>query len=178
MKIVGIGGSLRPDSYSYHVLKIALKYIEEYGVKSELIDLRQLNLPFCSGDIHYPDYPDVDWLRKQIQSATGMIVVTPEYHGSVSGVLKNVFDLLDEEDIRGKVIGLMAVLGGVHSTNAINTLRLICRHLHCWVLPDQIVVPQVAQAFTDRGEFKDQLLEERIKKFIYHFVVAARQLGE
>lgn len=177
MKIIGIGGSLRPDSYSYQILNIALDKIERHDFKKELVDLRELKLPFCTGEAHYPDFPDVEHLRRQVRSVAGILIVTPEYHGSLSGVLKNTLDLLSEDDIRGKVVGIIAILGGVHSNNAINTLRLICRHLHCWVLPDQVVIPHIAQVFTDEGKLKDPMLEERIEQFIHHLVVAARQLG-
>jgi FMN reductase len=177
MKILGIGGSLRQGSYTYQALEHALSKVREWKAEADLIDLRQYQLPFCDGSSAYPDYPDVERFRRQVQSASGLILATPEYHGSVSGVLKNALDLLSEEHVKGKVVALMAVVGGVHSTNAINTLRLICRHLHCWVLPEQLVIPHVQDAFDERGGFVEAEIEERLNRVICHLVEAAGRLA-
>lgn len=177
MKIVALGGSLRPQSVAYRVLELALKKVEVHSIPTELIDLRKLHLPFCNGENVYRDYPDVEFLRKSVQSATGLLISTPEYHGNISGVLKNALDLLEEEHLAGKVVGLIAVIGGVHSTNAINTLRLVCRQLRCWVLPEQLVIPYSDESFDSQGELKDRELEERLEKMVEHLVVTARKLS-
>lgn len=178
MKIVALGGSLRPHSMTYQTLGLALKKIEAYQVPTELIDLRQLHLPFCNGDSFYPTYPDVEILRQKIHSTTGLLLATPEYHGNMSGVLKNALDLLEENHVSGKIVGLIGIVGGVHSTNALNTLRLICRQLHCWVLPEQIVISYAEESFDEKGELKDKQLDERFDHFIQHFVRATQKLGK
>lgn len=177
LKIVALGGSLRPHSITYQILEIALQKIEKQGIVTELIDLRHLHLPFCTGESHYPDYPDVEILRTSIQSASGILLATPEYHGSVSGVLKNALDLLEESHLTGKVVGLIAIVGGVHSTNAINTLRLIFRQLHCWVLPEQIVIPSAEESLDLNGKLRDPGVEKRLDTLIYHLIDASQKLS-
>jgi NAD(P)H-dependent FMN reductase len=177
MKIAALGGSLRPQSLTYRTLELALQKVESHHLSTELIDLRTMHLPFCNGAPSYPNYPDVEVLRQSVQSAAGLLLSTPEYHGNISGVLKNALDLLEEEHLAGKVVGLIAVVGGVHSTNALNTMRLICRQLHCWVLPEQIVVPYSEESFNAKGELRDPLLEERLEKMVKHLVVATQKLG-
>lgn len=175
MKIVGLGGSLRKESLTYQTLQLAMQKLSEHHVEMELIDLRTMQLPFCNGDAFYPNYPDVQKLREKIQSATAVLLATPEYHGNLSGVLKNALDLLEEEDIAGKVVGLIAVVGGVHSTNALNSMRLICRQLHCWVLPEQMIIPNTNESFVLSGDFKDIDLEKRFDQFLERLVAAARR---
>lgn len=176
MKIVALGGSLREGSYTYQILNLAIQKIDR-EVDVELIDLRALRLPFCNGNTHYPDYPDVERLRHSIQSAHGLLLATPEYHGSLSGVLKNALDLLEDKNIEGKLVGLIAVVGGVHSTKALDTLRMVCRQLHCWVLPEQIIVSSAEDSFDEKGGLKDHLLEQRLDHFIEHLVAASRKFG-
>ena len=94
VKIVGIGGSLRPKSYTYQALKLAAERVQVLGASVEILDLRTMQLPFCHGGDDYPDYPDVERLRQCVKEADGLILATPEYHGSVSGVLKNALDLM------------------------------------------------------------------------------------
>jgi FMN reductase len=176
MKITAIGGSLRPQSYAYRILEDALKQITDDSIQTELIDLRKFSLPFCQGELSYPAFPDVERLRQQVKLSTGLLIATPEYHGSISGVLKNALDLLEDEHMTGKVVGLIAVVGGVHSTNAINTLRLICQQLHCWVLPEQVIIPYVESSFKSTGELVDSDLQKRLYKMVHHLVEASKKL--
>lgn len=177
MKIAAIGGSLRSGSYTYQILDLSLRKIEARGVSVELIDLRKLKLPFCDGGVDYPDYPDFEKLKQAVQSSQGLLISTPEYHGSVSGVLKNALDLLDEEDLRGKVVGLISVMGGTSSTNAVNTLRLICRHMHAWVIPEQVVIPYAADSFDRLGKLTDPIIDQRLTGMIESLLDTCRKLS-
>jgi len=165
VKIVGICGSLRSGSYSQQALKIVAAKIEGIGAEVEILDLQTLNLPFCNGGNDYPEYPDVEKMRQKVKEADGLILATPEYHGSVSGVMKNVLDLMSFEHLDGKVAGLISVLGGQSNSNALNHLRLILRWVHAWVIPEQISIGQAWKAFSDDGKLLDEKSSERFDKF-------------
>lgn len=147
IKIVGINGSLRPGSYSAMALEVAISRVQGLGVETEIIDLRKLSLPFCNGGDDYSDYPDVAKMQQTVKSAAGLILATPEYHGSVSGVMKNALDLMSFEELSGKVAGLISVLGGQSNSNALNDLRIILRWVHAWVIPEQIGLGQAWKVF-------------------------------
>ena len=136
VKIVGISGSLREGSYSFQALNLVAQRLSDLGATVEIIDLRSLNLPFCHGGKDYSDYPDVAKLQQTVKAADGLILATPEYHGSVSGVMKNALDLLTFDELSGKVTGLISVLGGQSNSNALNDLRVIMRWVHAWVIPE------------------------------------------
>ena len=165
VKVVGIIGSLRTDAYSALALQEAVKRVEDLGAEVEILDLREMKLPFCDGGSEYPDYPDVEVLRDKVKTADGLILATPEYHGSVSGVLKNALDLMSFEHLSGKVAGLISVLGGQSNSNALNDLRIIVRWVHGWVIPEQIAVGQAWQAFDSEGKVKDEKLSQRFDGF-------------
>ncbi|MDP5339083.1 MAG: NAD(P)H-dependent oxidoreductase, partial [Nodularia sp. (in: cyanobacteria)] len=152
VKIVGLGGSLRPDSYTQIALKVAAQRVEALGAEVEILDLRQLNLPFCDGGKDYSEYPDVQRLRDTVSGADGLILATPEYHGGVSGVLKNTLDLMSFDELSDKVTGVLSVLGGQVNSNALNELRLIIRWVHGWVIPEQIAIGQAWGAFSPEGK--------------------------
>ena len=78
VKIVGIIGSLRPEAYSASALEQASDRLKALGAEVEIIDLRQMNLPFCNGGSDYPDYPDVEILRAKVKAADGLILATPD----------------------------------------------------------------------------------------------------
>ena len=176
VKIVGIGGSLRADSYSQQALKVAAQRLEALGAEVEILDLRTMHLPFCNGEDDYPEYPDVEKLRNTVQQADGLILATPEYHGSLSGVLKNVLDLMSFAQLSDKVAGLISVLGGQSNSNALNDLRVIMRWVHCWVIPEQIAIGQAWQAFGPDGKLLDEKLSQRFDGFAQSLVDNTRKL--
>jgi NAD(P)H-dependent FMN reductase len=166
IRIVGLCGSLRKGSYTQMSISIALQGAEEIGAQTHLIDLRAYNLVFCDGgnDSTYPE--DVFRLRREIKQAQGIILGTPEYHSSLSGVLKNALDLMGFEEFEGKMIGLVGVSGGqMGAINALNSLRTISRSLHAWIIPEQVSIPQAWKMFDDAtGQVKDPDLENRLKE--------------
>ena len=170
VKIVGILGSLRADSYSALALQQAIERVRALGAEAEILDLREMTLPFCDGGSEYPDYRDVEVLRDKVKAADGLILATPEYHGSVSGVLKNALDLMSFEHLSGKVAGIISVLGGQTNSNALNDLRIIVRWVHGWVIPEQIAVGQAWQAFDPEGKLKDDKLSQRFDAFAQSLV--------
>lgn len=176
VKIVGLGGSLRPDSYSQLALSLAASRIEALGAEVEILDLRQMNLPFCDGGDDYPEYPDVTRLQNTVKRADGLILSTPEYHGSVSGVLKNALDLMSFEQLDGKVAGLISVLGGQSNSNALNDLRVIMRWVHAWVIPEQVAIGQAWKAFSSDGKLLDEKLSQRFDQFAQSLVENTRKL--
>ncbi|MBD2183238.1 NADPH-dependent FMN reductase [Aerosakkonema funiforme] len=176
VKVVGIGGSLRPDSYSQQALRIAAQRVEALGAEVEILDLREMQLPFCNGEEEYPDYPDVERLRNAVKGADALILATPEYHGSLSGVLKNALDLMSFDELSNKVTGLISVLGGQSNSNALNDLRVILRWVHGWVIPEQIAIGQVWKAFGPDGKLLDEKLSQRFDGFAQSLVESTRKL--
>lgn len=177
VKVVGIVGSLRTDSYSALALQEAINRVKDLGAEVEILDLRDMTLPFCDGGSEYPDYPDVEVLRDKVKAADGLILATPEYHGSVSGVLKNALDLMSFEHLSDKVTGLISVLGGQSNSNALNDLRIIVRWVHGWVIPEQIAVGQAWQAFDSEGKVKDEKLSQRFDGFAKSLVDNSAKLN-
>ncbi|MBD2580551.1 NADPH-dependent FMN reductase [Oscillatoria sp. FACHB-1406] len=176
VKIVGLSGSLRPQAYSNLALQEAAVRLKALGAEMDILDIQTLNLPFCSGGGDYPDYPDVERLRQSFNEADGIVLVTPEYHGSISGVLKNALDLMSFEHLSGKVAGGISVLGGQSNNNALNDLRVILRWVHAWVIPEQIAIGQAWQAFNSEGKLIDEKLSERFDRFAESLVENTRKL--
>jgi FMN reductase len=176
VKIVGIGGSLRNGSYSQIALNLAAQRVQALGAEVEVLDLREMRLPFSDGGDDYSEYPDVKRLQDTVKNADGLILATPEYHGSVSGVLKNALDLMGFEELSGKVTGLISVLGGQPNSNALNDLRIIMRWVHAWVIPEQIGIGQAWKAFDSQGKLLDEKLSQRFDQFAQSLVDNTRKL--
>ena len=163
IRISGVCGSLSADGATRKALAIALKGASELNAETELLQLRDFNLPFF-GSVPEDEYPpDVLKLRQALRESQGIILATPEYHGSMTGVLKNMLDLMTIDDFETKIVGLVGIAGGsLGAINSLNTLKTICRNLHCWVLPHEVSISNSAQAFGDDGTVSDPTLEGRL----------------
>jgi NAD(P)H-dependent FMN reductase len=162
--VIAICGSLRPNSNTRKALEIALKGAAEAGAETQMVDLREYELIFCDGKEDESGYPpDVARLRDDVKSAQGIIIGTPEYHSSFSGVLKNAIDMMSFKEFEGKMIGLLGTSGGaMGALNALNGLRTIGRSLHAWVNPEQVSIAAAWKAFNDDGMLKDADIEKRL----------------
>ncbi len=163
LRILAVCGSLNPESTTKMALSLALRGAEEYGADTKMIALRDYKLVFY-GEVDEKDYPpDVFRLREEIKESNGVIFGTPEYHGSISGVLKNTLDLMSHEQMEGKIVGLVGLAGGhTGAINSLNTLRTIGRSMHCWVLPQEVSVADSSKIFNDDGTVADPAIEHRL----------------
>jgi FMN reductase len=154
---------LSADGVTKKALAVALRGAAEYDAETALLELRDFNLVFY-GSVPENEYPpDVLQLRQALKDSQGIILATPEYHGSLTGALKNMLDLMSIEDFETKIIGLVGVAGGnIGAINSLNTMKTICRNLHCWVLPQEVSIANSAQTFDDDGTVKDPAIEERL----------------
>jgi NAD(P)H-dependent FMN reductase len=163
IRVTGVCGSMTADGITKKALSVALKGAAEFDAETTLLELREFDLVFY-GSVPEDEYPlDVLRLRQALKDSQGIILATPEYHGSLTGVLKNMLDLMRIEDFETKIIGLVGVAGGdIGAINSLNTMKTICRNLHCWVLPQEVSIADSGQAFNDEGTVKDPALEARL----------------
>lgn len=158
--VVAVCGSRRNGSYTRRVLHEALSGARTAGGTVELLDLADLELSPLD-----PDKPsaDTDVLRRTIREADAVILGTPMYHGSYSGVLKNAIDHCGSEEFEDMTVGLVAVSGGPFPTAALDHLRIVCRSLNARVLPHQAAIPEARTMFDEHGLTDDEL-QERVRK--------------
>lgn len=163
LRITAVCGSLSAGGSTKMALSLVLKGASEFGVSTRLIELRDYNLAFC-GEFDEKDYPpDVFRLRKELKESNGIILGTPEYHGSLTGVLKNMLDLMSQKEFEGKIVGLVGVAGGhTGALNSLNTMRIIGRNMHCWVLPQEVSIAESSKVFNENGMVNDPLIEKRL----------------
>lgn len=157
--VVGICGSLRDESVSRISLERALDAAAAQGADTDLLDLRELDLPIYDPDGDDP--ADADALCERVRRADAVLLGTPMYHGSYSSPLKTALDYCGFDEFEDKTVGLLAVAGGSFPITALDHLRSVLRALDAWVLPYQAAVPNASSRVAD-GEFTDADLEERV----------------
>src|SRR5919199_214235 len=101
LHILGIAGSMRQGSYSTQVLKMVLEESKKYKTDTQILELRQVNLP-----IYDPSASNesIERVSNALKWADSIILSSPDYHGSMSGAMKNFLDYFWEE-FAGKTFG-------------------------------------------------------------------------
>jgi NAD(P)H-dependent FMN reductase len=158
--VVALCGSLREGSYTRTALEVALDAAADAGASTELVDLRELDLPVFDADAD--DAGDAPALRDAVGRADAILLGTPMYHGSYSSPLKTALDYCGFDEFENKTVGLLAVAGGGFPVTALEHLRSVCRALDAWVIPHQAAVPKAWDAIDD-GAITDDGLEARVR---------------
>jgi FMN reductase len=160
LRIVGLGGSLAMVSKSRAALLKALEGAEAVGAETELLDLRELDLPMYNSDDNEPGEAATRVIES-CYAADGLIWSSPLYQGTISGALKNALDWLhvlgsrDPSYLHDKVIGLISAAGGTQGLQAINTMEFAVRALRGWAVPYVVPVATAWQAFDADGQIQD-----------------------
>jgi FMN reductase len=140
--IVGIGGTIRSNSSTEKALKVALATVEAGGGETRLLGGEFLaSLPIYNPQPGGPT-PEQKVLTDAVREADGVIVASPGYHGSISGVVKNALDTLEglRDDARpyftGRAVGCVITAEGWQAAGTtLTTLRSIIHALRGWPTP-------------------------------------------
>jgi FMN reductase len=166
--VVGLGGSLAEHSTSLSALEIALEGAREAGARVDLLDIRELALPFYDPAIKTLP-ASVTRLCKLVGDADGLVWSSPLYHGTISGAFKNALDwlqLLSDRQppyLTDKVVGLISTAGGVQGLQAVNTMEFVVRALRGWAVPLVLPIAQAWKAFDETGKAHDPKLAEQLR---------------
>jgi chromate reductase len=175
MKVLGISGSLRKDSYNTWALRAAQQLVPQ-DMTIEIADISQV--PLYNGDVHAAGLPDpVAALKEQVRAADGILLVTPEYNFSIPGVLKNVLDWLSRPPappFDGKPVAIMGASPGPVGTARVQYhLRQVLVFMNTFTVnKPEVFINHCAGKFNEQGELTD----EASRKFIGDLLVSLQQL--
>lgn len=139
--IIGILGSASGDSQTRKGLDEVARQVRAAGLEFDLIDLGKEYRELQDIDNYYEPAPDsqASRLRQRLAGASGIVLATPVYHGSFSGLLKNALDQLHGEVFANLPVGTLASGGGPRSASvACEQLRTVIRALSGWSTPTHI----------------------------------------
>lgn len=167
-KITIVSGSSRLESRVHAVIALAVETAASAGAATELISLHDVTLPvMVYGDARQNDLPAVQAVRRSAAWADGFIICTPEYHGNMSGCLKNWFDFLYEE-LAGKFAGVLAVTGGGGGDMSITAVKTSFAWCHGFTLPYHVAAR--ATDFDVEGRLVNNMVADRVRRVAYDVV--------
>ena len=156
VKVLGVSGSTRAGSRTKIMVELALEAAGESGADAQLLDLREVPLPvFETRREDIWELPPVRRVVETAEWADAFLLGTPEYHGGISGALKNWLDYLYEE-LAGKVCGVVSASGGGGGVTSILATKQSFAYCHGFNIP--------FHAGARGGDFDgDKLINEKVR---------------
>ena len=155
--IVAIGGTLRPNSSTEWAMRHVLNAAQRRGARTNVISGARLQLP-----LYQPENSErgegARFLVAELALADGIVIGSPGYHGSISGLVKNALDYA--EDLRtdarpyfsGRAVGCIATAGGwPGAVNTLGALRDIVHALRGWPTPLGAAINSAENVFDEAG---------------------------
>ena len=173
MRILAISGSLRDQSFNSAVARAAAELAPD-GVEVEVFDGLG-DIPLYDADLDVEgeeEHAAVAHLRERIAAADALFVVTPEYNGSVSGVLKNAIDWASRPPGGGAVLwGKTAAVAGATTGQfgaiwAQQDLRRILGIAGARVVEGELPIARAQNVFDEAGRLRDPLVAERLRRHL------------
>ncbi len=163
IRIAAVLGTGRPGNYTSKALALVLDELAHHGdVEVDVIDPSELSLAFPGSAT---SDPSVRRLQDAVRRATGIIVATPEYHGTYPAMLKLMIENLEFPSVlAGKPVALLGVAAGqIGAIKSLEHLRSVLSHVGAIVLPGPVSVARVQTVFDDDGRCTNPKIERSIR---------------
>lgn len=180
MNIIGLSGSLRKDSFNTLLLKASGTYLPEdcdYQILSA-------DLPLYDAGLDSDNPPEaIRAFKQKIADADGLLIATPEYNYSFSGVLKNAIDWASrpafESPLKHKPIALLsASMSPTGGARAQAQLRpVLCGTLSVLYPSVDFLVPMAQKVFAEAGQIQDEVTANRLQKFISGYLAWLKRIA-
>jgi NAD(P)H-dependent FMN reductase len=170
MKIVTVNGSARAGSYTGKALALFQhKLLKNKRVDLISIEATRLKLAIPGTRV---DASDDKRIQEMVANADGILLATPEYHGSFSSMMKLIIENLGfPSTLKGKPVALLGVAAGrIGAIKSLEHLRSVCSHVGALVLPRTVSVARVRTVFDEEGNCLDSEVEKEIRNLAAELV--------
>ena len=181
IRILGIAGSLRRESYNRAALRAATGLVPE-GISIEIFELD--GIPGFNQDEEQNPPAKVTELKNKIREADAILFVTPEYNYSIPGVLKNAIDWASrpygDSAWSGKPAAIMgASVGAIATARAQYHLRQIMVFLNMFPINQpEVMIGKAQERFDAQGNLTDDATKEFIRQLLENLVEWTRRIGQ
>jgi MsuE subfamily FMN reductase len=153
MKLLGLSGSPTKRSKTLLAVEKAIEYAKRWdpAIMTEIINIRAMDIQFCDGRDPSLYEGDTKTLIDKILSSDALIIGTPMYRGSYTGILKNVFDIIPNNALFGKCVGIIATGASDHHYLATeHEIKPLLGYFHAHVIPGSV--------YANNDHYSDQAL--------------------
>jgi FMN reductase len=168
VNVLGVAGSMRQQSYSSYALKMVLEEAKKYNTDIYMLELRKINLPlYDPSEIRSDEFSSnnnnnnvLERITTALKWADVFVLASPDYHGSMSGGMKNFLDYFWEE-FAGKTFGYI-VASHEKGLTVADQMRTAVRQCYGWSMPYNIST-NGEKDFDSKGNLVNSALAKRIK---------------
>jgi len=176
LNVLGVSSSMRERSFGTKTLKMVLDTAQKYEAKTRLLELRKVMMPLFNPDSSSMQSDmNIQNVTEDINWADAFILVSPDYHGSISGSMKNFLDYYWEE-FAGKTFGYICT-SHEKGLTVMDQMRTAVRQCYGWSLPYGISV-NGGEDFNETGELVNSVLEKRLRMLARDLVVYGKVIRE
>jgi NAD(P)H-dependent FMN reductase len=168
LKVLGVGSSMREGSYGTRALKIVLDTMEKLQAETRILDLRKVKMPTFNPNSSVQSGKRIREVTEEVNWADVFILATPDYHGSMSGPMKNFLDHYWQE-FAGKTFGYICT-SHEKGLTVMDQMRTAVRQCYGWSLPYGISVNR-EEDFNEDGEIVNGLLAKRLRMLARDLIV-------
>ncbi len=146
-------GSGREASNTSKVMALVVDELKSKGADVDLMDPRALPLEIPGLNSPSSEALEND-LKRRVLKSQGVVLITPEYDGSYSAVMKILVEYLGYPSVleRKPVLIIGVAAGGIGATRAVEHLRSVCFHIGAYVMPGMVSIAQVHKLFDSQGK--------------------------
>lgn len=180
-KVLAIAGSARKDSVNKKLVNEAANIARQMGANVTVIDLKDYPMPFYDADLESTEgMPSTAKRLRQLMIENQVVIIaSPEYNGSLSGLLKNTIDWASRSE-KGqpsreafqdkKFVIISASPGPGGGARGLAHLRTIIENVGGTVIPSQVIVPGAYEAFDEQGKLKDPKYKTQLEQALNQVV--------
>jgi NAD(P)H-dependent FMN reductase len=168
LKVLGVGSSMRKRSFGTKALKIVLERMEKLEAETHLLDLRKVKMPTFNPNSSMQSGNRLKEITGEVNWADVFILTTPDYHGSMSGPMKNFLDHYWQE-FAGKTFGYICA-SHEKGLTVMDQMRTAVRQCYGWSLPYGISV-NGEEDFNEAGQIVSSLLTKRLRMLARDLIV-------
>jgi len=178
--ILLISGTNRPGSNTRHIVRHLEEIYTGLRVPFQLLDLAQLPPEIFSPSSYGAKPASFAPFADAVQQSSGLHVVTPEYNGSMPGVLKYFIDMLKfpESFERRPVCFTGLSAGSFGALRPVEQLQQVFGYRNAHIYPERVFLPGIGGLLDDRGRLKDAELLGRLEKQSAGFVEFVERLTD
>ena len=176
LRLLVFSASLRSGSLNTQLAELAATSIEATGATVDLVSMHDFDAPSYNGDAEreYGVPPGAEAFRARLEDTNAFVVASPEYNGSMPGVLKNAIDWVSRyrpqpfAERHGLLMSASPSMAG--GNRGLWALRVPFEHLGARIYPDMFSLAKAHQGFDSEGRLANPELQERFDSTIASFV--------
>lgn len=185
VRIIGIGGSLDRISATYFALKFVMDEIHSLGAETILYDVREMIFPIYDPKVERKNLKNnINTFLDNVHSADAYVFASPEYHGTVSGIFKNVIDYLEylkgsnPPYLSNKPVGCIATGGGeISGVTTIQAMIHIIHNLRGISASTNTAISSSGFYFDEKGKVLDEKIKRRLERLAKEVHELAKKLS-